>query len=908
MPTEALASPLTVWIGSAKYTFPPGRDVTVGHDSRADIRVDGVDTSAASHSSRPSPASPSIYLVLHHDGRQWVAVDRSEGGIYVDGMRMSTVFIHDGRVITIGDPQHGLQLLFRLGAPVPLPPRNGPWPGMQPELAPPPAMPAPPRRSPAQFASPPSQSPTQRLRIPQSKPAPVQHPPWPMRSSPPPPPPAAQKPPSQLPTRQFRAAQPQPGATEAPGWSSQPVAPPAHPVPSIGSPQQTAQPWVPPGPPQPSGQPWVPPGTLAEQPPQQQTAWPPAAQRKRRSPVGWLTGAMHTLFSRRPEHQPEYRPESGPPEAASTDPLRRLDATVADAKPARPAAKIGPLKAHQLRLTIGGDQLLGNVSFTAEPGTLTAVVGPTEASTSALVNVLSGVVPPSFGTVTIDGHDVHGENLRSRIGMVPQYDLVDPQLTIDQALGYAAELRLPPRASADHRRRVVNWALNGLQLSSLRTIQVGSLSAEQRKRVSMAVELLTGPALLLLDQPTAGLDTALEGQTATLLRQFADDGRIVVVATTSLTDLDMCDQVLLLTSTGTLAFAGAPADIGDTLGTTSWPEILARVSADPYGAHDAFLARQQDSPPTAPPPEVPVEPLAPTARLSLWRQIVIAARRQAWLVAGDQRYFIFLTILPLLFGALSLLVPGHAGLGPADPYGTNPDEAVQTLAVLNLGAVVMGTALAIRDLRGEQRIFRREQANGLSESAFLAAKIIVYSLVAIVQTGIITTVAVVGKGAPTQGAVLLGNAVVELYLTLAATAIVSAIVALAVSSLTKYIEQTLLAAVLITLIALVFSGGMFPLADRFGLEQISWLVPSRWGFAASASTVDVHAVNLLAVSDNSWTHSPGQWLFDMAMLVVFGAVATVLLWLRLRRPPRDGGHLWRSASPTSAPETSVVWR
>jgi ABC transport system ATP-binding/permease protein len=79
---------------------------------------------------------------------------------------------------------------------------------------------------------------------------------------------------------------------------------------------------------------------------------------------------------------------------------------------------------------------------------------------------------------------------------------------------------------------------------------------------------------------------------------------------------------------------------------------------------------------------------------------------------------------------------------------------------------------------------------------------------------------------------------------------------------------------------------MFPIAGRLGLEQISWLVPSRWGFAASASTVDVHAVNPLAASDHSWKHSTGRWLVDMAVLVGLGVAATAALRWRLRRPAR----------------------
>ncbi len=541
-----------------------------------------------------------------------------------------------------------------------------------------------------------------------------------------------------------------------------------------------------------------------------------------------------------------------------------------------------------MRRTVDGEQVLAELSFTAEPGTLTALIGPSEASTAALVDVLGGAVQRSVGTVHFGGHDVASDQLRPHIAVVPRYDLLHPALTVEQALGYAAELRLPPGTSADQRRARVHQALGEMQLSMLRTIQVANLTVEQRKRASMAMELLSGPALLVLDEPTAGLDATAEREMAATLRRLADDGRVVVVATTSPTDIDICDQVVLLTGTGTPAFAGPPAQIGAELGTTDWTEILARVRTDPYHAHHEYLARQPEAPPAAETPEAPVEPAAPTPRPSLWRQILIASRRQGWLLVGDQRYFIFLTILPMLFGAIALLVPGHGGLGPANPYGNSPDEAVEILAVLTVGAVVMGTALAIRDLFGEQRIFRREQANGLSASAFLAGKIIVYSLVAVVQTAIMTTAAVVGKGAPTHGAVLLGSstfeAVFELSVALAITTIVSAMVALAASSLATYIEQIILAAVLIVLISAVFAGAMFPIAGRIGLEQISWLVPSRWGFAASASTVDVHAINPLAASDDLWTHSSGRWLFDMAMLVGLGVAAAAALRWRLRRP------------------------
>ncbi len=372
-----------------------------------------------------------------------------------------------------------------------------------------------------------------------------------------------------------------------------------------------------------------------------------------------------------------------------------------------------------------------------------------------------------------------------------------------------------------------------------------------------------------------------------MLRRLADTGLVVVLTATSPAYLEVCDQVLLLTAEGTLAFAGPIAQIESALGTTDWSDIFTRLTTDPDRAHAEFVAREGLSPHAPHVSAAPVDQSAAAPHLGLWRQFTVAARRQAWVIIGDQRYFIFLTILPILFGALALLVPGHSGLDNADPYGDHPDEALGILFVLTMGAVVMGTALTIRDVVGERLAFRHEQFVGLSASAYLAAKILVYTAIAMVQAGILTTAAVVGHRAPVTRGLLLGDAAVELYVSVAATAVVSAIVALALSSLTKYREQLSPIAVLLILLSLVFCGGTFPLAARYGFNVVSWFIPARWGLAAGASSVDLNRIDELATHDMLWTHSIGWWLFDLAMLGVFAAVCLVLLRWRLRRPARD---------------------
>ena len=196
--------------------------------------------------------------------------------------------------------------------------------------------------------------------------------------------------------------------------------------------------------------------------------------------------------------------------------------------------------------------------------------------------------------MTFEGHDIHAEyaSLRSRIGMVPQDDVVHRQLTVNQALGYAAELRLPPDTSKADRAQVVAQVLEELELTKHADTRVDKLSGGQRKRASVALELLTGPSLLILDEPTSGLDPALDRQVMMMLRQLADAGRVVLVVTHSVSYLDVCDQLLLVAPGGKTAFCGPPSQIGAAMGTTNWADIFAKVGADPDEANRRFLARR----------------------------------------------------------------------------------------------------------------------------------------------------------------------------------------------------------------------------------------------------------------------------------------------------------------------------
>ncbi|WP_156671344.1 ABC transporter permease, partial [Mycobacterium sp. E1214] len=196
-------------------------------------------------------------------------------------------------------------------------------------------------------------------------------------------------------------------------------------------------------------------------------------------------------------------------------------------------------------------------------------------------------------------------------------------------------------------------------------------------------------------------------------------------------------------------------------------------------------------------------------------------------------------------------------------------------------------ALTIRTVVTERAIFRREQAVGLSAAAYLGAKILVFGLAAAVLTAVPFAMVVAVRGGPAYGAVLLHNATVELYVTLAVTAIVSAVLGLTLSTLGRSLREVLPLLVPVILASLLFNGSLVQLASTWGVQQLSWFVPAQWGFAAAASTVNLHRLDPLAVNALTWTHYSGWWVFDMAMLLLFGVVAAGLALYRLRpRGPR----------------------
>ncbi|MFD3534066.1 FHA domain-containing protein [Streptomyces sp. NPDC058664] len=549
------------------------------------------------------------------------------------------------------------------------------------------------------------------------------------------------------------------------------------------------------------------------------------------------------------------------------------------------------LDVQRLAVTVdhGRRTLLDEVSFPVGQKCLLAVVGPSGAGKSTLLGALTGQRPADRGTVLYDGRDLYRDyaELRQRIGLVPQDDILHLQLTVRRALGYAAELRFPEDTVPAERRARVDEVIRELGLVERAGQPIHSLSGGQRKRVSVALELLTKPSLLFLDEPTSGLDPGMDRSVMHMLRGLADDGRTVVVVTHSVLSLDVCDRLLVLAPGGRVAYYGPPGDALDFFGYEQWPEAFEAFENDrdrdwagqylSSRFHRRYITEAMARPDVPVPGAAPPPEPAPPPKAQSWgSQLRTLVRRYAAALAADRTFLAIMIALPFVMGAMARALSEGS---------LNPESTLNVLLILCVGGVLTGAANAVRELVKERTIYRRERAVGLSRSAYLASKMVVLGLITVVQAVVLTLVALIGVplNVPGGKGVLLPP-LVEITLAVALLAFTAMMLGLLVSALVRKEEVTMPLLVLLAIVQVVFCGALLTVRGTPVLEQLAWLVPSRWAFAAMGATIDIGKV---APSDKTtdplMRHTAEAWLFDMGMMVLLCLVLGLLVARLLRR-------------------------
>jgi ABC-type multidrug transport system ATPase subunit len=546
-----------------------------------------------------------------------------------------------------------------------------------------------------------------------------------------------------------------------------------------------------------------------------------------------------------------------------------------------------------------GNPILDNVSISIQPGEFVALVGGSGTGKTSLLHALNGFAPADEGSVFYNGLSLYQNAalFRSVLGYVPQDDIVHLELTPERTLYYAAKLRLPVDTSDQEIRSRIDEVLNEVGLNERRNTEIKHLSGGQRKRVSLAVELLSRPSAFYLDEPTSGLDPALEGRMMALFKDLTNSGATVVVSTHVTQNLHLCDKLAWMAPGGRLVFFGSPPEalrhfkvqnfgqvydlLTDDDASRQMAEAFEESTAYRVNLGEPLAALRNGEAPTA--PEVSAAEPIPIARGGFFRQLLWLTRRYADVLVRD-RHNLALLLIQAPAIALALLIlfdPDVFALQITD--GGDARRAMTALHMLGVSAIFLGASNAAREIAKEGAIYKRERLVGVGVVPYVLSKVGVLSLLCLIQSVALLGITLLRIDFESSTSETFG---VFVALFLAALAGLS--MGLLASAVTGNSDRAMAVVPLLVIPQLIFDGTLVPIDQMLEPAKIiAQVTISKWflELAGALTNLDVRfATQTPEGFENPYADAFDEatvlaWVILAAFTVVF-LVATVLVQKR----------------------------
>jgi ABC-type multidrug transport system ATPase subunit/pSer/pThr/pTyr-binding forkhead associated (FHA) protein len=524
--------------------------------------------------------------------------------------------------------------------------------------------------------------------------------------------------------------------------------------------------------------------------------------------------------------------------------------------------------------------ICSNVTLNIKPCELVAIIGGSGAGKSTLMNCISGYSLPTEGRVAINGMDLYGNfsALKNIIGYVPQQDIVFDNLTVKNMLHYAAKLRLPKDVIESERQQIIARVLDNVELTAHKDKLIKNLSGGQKKRASIAVELLADPTLFFLDEPTSGLDPGTERNLIKTLKTMAESGKTVVFVTHSTLNLRMCDKIVFMGTGGHLCFCGTYEEALEFFAIDDVVDVYNLIADNPqvYSSQYLFARQLSENDRGLAAAEIPKQ----SKRHGRLKQVAVLSRRHMHIMINDRVRLILLLVQAPVLALLIALVAN-------DKQFTQYEMTKSLLFAMACSAFWIGILNSIQEICKERIILKREYMTGLRLDSYLFSKTLVMGLICLIQAFLLTTVFVVAIGKPDEG--VLFGAYPELLLTTFLTALAASSMGLFVSSLFKNADRAMTAAPLLLMPQLLFSGMIFVLDGPS--KMISWLAVCRFSMEAYGTTANLNSLSTgLQLqgfmqfghsAEDFYTFSTAHFAFALGLLcafvVAFLAVAGLVL-------------------------------
>ncbi len=516
--------------------------------------------------------------------------------------------------------------------------------------------------------------------------------------------------------------------------------------------------------------------------------------------------------------------------------------------------------------------ILQDISVVFQPREFIVVVGQSGGGKSTLVDSIAGYRPATHGKVTVNDVDVYKnfDIIRNDIGFVPQKDIIHMELTVFQALDYAAQLRMPPDTTKAERHKRIMEVLDDLDLAHRKDVQISGLSGGQQKRVSIGVELITKPGLFFLDEPTSGLDPGTETALMQLMRRLADQGRTIVLITHATKNVMLADKVIFLARGGYLTWFGPPdealkyfdryrSERDRRARDIEFDEIYA-ILDDPsngtpeewgkrFREHQAYgnYVTNQLSDEPANVVSKAAEAIKSKTRKSVsgLRQFFILSSRNLKILTRDRfGLFLMLAAAPIV-SLLNFVLAAALGRDTYSFMNGSIENTMITLFLPTVYAVMVGGLSQMREIVKEIDIYKRERLVNLKILPYVMSKIWVAVALALYQTIAYVASQYIAFNMP-GGAVEFGL----MYISLTLATLTGMMLGLFASALAPSPNSAPLIIILLMIPQIVLGGALVPVPDiASGLTGTRWAFQGFMGINGVASDVDADACWDLSAED-----------------------------------------------------------
>ncbi len=465
-------------------------------------------------------------------------------------------------------------------------------------------------------------------------------------------------------------------------------------------------------------------------------------------------------------------------------------------------------------------------TFEVPKGTLVAILGPSGCGKSTLLKALIGDAPATTGTVWLNGLPLNEDNIdyiKTHIGYVPQDDIVHNELTVEGSLKYAAHLRLTEH-SLKYRREKVEEVLKTLNIEKIRKERVAKISGGQRKRLAIAIEILTDPSILFLDEPTSPLDPQTIKDFLETLSRLTRKGTTVMMVTHKPEDLNYMDKAIFMAVGGHITYFGDAKGYSDYFKLKNVIEIYSLLDSKEV---DFWVHKYKMENPDLMFPETS-SPNKHSKKPNFVAQYFWLSSRYFNIKVNDFANFMIMIgqapvialLICFIFDSISQVVPFF----------------------LSVSAIWFGANNAAREIVSEQKIYKRERMFNLGIFSYIFSKMTVLGVVAIIQSILFTLIISYrySESYPSYNGPVLNNPWMVVcwmsFLTM-----VSTLMGLLISSMVNTSEKVM-SIIPIVLIPQIMLAGIIVKIKFVFVELLSYLTLSRWGTTGFAKIQEKIAI------------------------------------------------------------------